>query len=241
MRLQKVEISKKFIVGALVFILLSVIYQLHADLLVPTMKLYDAEPEEPGMMVVIDPGHGGADPGAVVGKTREADINMQLAKALRKLMESAGFQVVMTRSGDWGLVPHERMTYADQVSILQQRKDFAAEMGGQLFISLHANSNQDTRVSGGIVYYTGASSRPLALMIQQSLNQVSGKSWQPVEKDFSITKGNKMPSVLVEAAFLTNRNDREILTTKPEVLAQAIFAGIEDFVKNTLGEGGVPD
>lgn len=235
MKPHMVMISKKITIGVLLFLLLSGIYQLTAVLRVQSIEQPKiVVPGLTGKTVIIDPGHGGADPGAVVGNTREAELNMQLADVLKTKLELVGVRVLLTRSGNQGLVPQELMSNAEQGFILQQRKEFAALQGGQLFISIHVNSNKDKRVSGGIVYYTDISSLPLADAIQQQLNQFSGKSWQPVKKDFSITRGNTMPTVLVETAFITNSHDREILISKPESLVQEIFEGIQDYAQKFM-------
>jgi len=236
-----VIVSKKLTIGFLAILLLMRIFQPSPDLPVQTTTQHKVVLGLTGKTVVIDPGHGGADPGAVVDKIREADLNMQLANALKTQLESVGVKVALTRSGNQGLVPQELMTNADQGFILQQRKGFAADQEGQLFISIHVNSNKDKTVSGGIVYYTDTFSSPLAEAIQKNINQLSGKNWQPVNKNFSITKGNEMPSVLVEAAFITNRHDRDILTSKPEVLVQAIFEGIQDYAKKFMAMPEQPD
>jgi N-acetylmuramoyl-L-alanine amidase len=213
------------------------IYQLSAARRVQSVVQQNVIPGLTGETVVIDPGHGGVDPGATFGNIREADLNMQLANALKVQLESAGVKTVLTRTGDQGLVSKELMTFADRGFILQQRKEYAADQSGRLFISIHVNSNKDPKVSGGIVYYADQNSRSLAVPIQQRINLYSGKNRLPVKKDFTITKGNKMPSVLVEAAFITNKQDREILTSKPEILAQAIFQGIQDYAINIMAAG----
>ena len=232
-----VTTSRKITIGFLVCILLVVMYPLSATLRVESVKLHKVIPGLTGKTVVIDPGHGGADPGAIFGKVREADLNMQLANALKAQMESVGVNVVMTRTGDQGLVSKDMMTYADRSYILRQRKEYAARQSAQLFISIHINSNKDPRVSGGIVYYADQYSRLLAVPIQQRINLYSGKNRQPIKKGFNITSGNKMPSVLVEAAFITNRHDREILASKPEILAQAIFEGMQVYAQNFMTTG----
>lgn len=224
-------ISKKFVGCALVFVLLSGFYILGESSRGQSRNLQQTVAKPAGMTVVIDPGHGGADPGAMFGKTREADINMQLAESLKAKLESAGFNVVLTRNGDSGLVPRNLMTYAERENILQQRKELAALCLGQLLISIHVNSNEDPRVSGGVVYYADRQSQALAGKIQQMLNLLGPKTRQPIKKNFNIIKGNSMPSVLIEAAFISNAQDRKILTTKPEILAQAIFEGMRQYAE----------
>ena len=237
MKSHLVTTSKQITIGFLICLLLVVIYPLSATLRVESVKPQKFIPGLTGKTVVIDPGHGGADPGAIFGETREADLNMKLANVLKAQLELAGVNVVMTRTGDQGLVSKNPMTYSDRSYILRQRKEYAARKSGQIFISIHINSNKDPRVSGGIVYYADQDSRSLAVPIQQCINLYSGKNRQPIKKGFNITSGNKMPSVLVEAAFITNRHDREILVLKPELPAQAIFEGMQVYAENLITTG----
>ncbi|MCG8592658.1 MAG: N-acetylmuramoyl-L-alanine amidase [Proteobacteria bacterium] len=91
--------------------------------------------------VVLDPGHGGKDPGAIgVSGLREKDVNLALAKRLRKRLERNGYRVVLTREGD-------------QTLDLEQRTALAESVGGDLFISLHANAARRRQRRGFEIYY----------------------------------------------------------------------------------------
>ncbi|MBU0709406.1 MAG: N-acetylmuramoyl-L-alanine amidase, partial [Candidatus Omnitrophica bacterium] len=92
--------------------------------------------------VVIDPGHGGKDPGAIgrISEIKEKEINLDIAKRLSKLLKSEGIEVVMTRSSD-KFVP-----LADRVAI-------ANESAADLFISIHSNANHVAKLNGFEVYY----------------------------------------------------------------------------------------
>lgn len=91
--------------------------------------------------VVLDPGHGGRDPGAIgVGGLREKDVTLTLARALMPRLEARGFQVVMTRNGDRELP-------------LEERSALAEAARGDLFVSLHANAAPRRSVHGVETYY----------------------------------------------------------------------------------------
>ena len=94
--------------------------------------------------VVLDPGHGGNDPGAI-GRTglREKDINLDIAKRLSNLLQKRGVQVVMTRSSD-RFIP------------LETRVDIANNSGADLFISIHSNANRVHSLNGFEVYYVSS-------------------------------------------------------------------------------------
>jgi N-acetylmuramoyl-L-alanine amidase len=94
--------------------------------------------------VVIDPGHGGRDPGAIgVGGLREKDVTLQLAKALRERAEAKGFRVLVTREGDRTLD-------------LEERTALAEGAGGDVFISLHTNAAPRAAARGVETYYLDA-------------------------------------------------------------------------------------
>ena len=87
--------------------------------------------------VVVDPGHGGRDPGATgIGGLREKDVNLRLSRLLASRLEAAGFHVVLTRDKD------ERLD-------LEQRTAIAEAAGADLFISIHANASSKSSVPRG--------------------------------------------------------------------------------------------
>ncbi len=117
--------------------------------------------------VVIDPGHGGNDPGAI-GRTglREKDINLDIAKKLAKLFEDSGVRVVMTRS-------------ADRFIPLSRRVDIANNSNADLFISIHSNANRVKSLNGFEVYYISPnlSDSRRALFAAQHARLNLNRSW----------------------------------------------------------------
>ncbi len=227
--------------------LLAVLFLLMAGLLRASDHFADKRWKEemfsPGLRgktVVIDPGHGGADPGAVAAGAKESHINMDLALALKKLLENSGATVKLTRQGDRGLVPEKRMSYFEQWLILEKRRGFAHDQRSHMLISIHANSNKDPRASGGIVFYSDEFSGPLAESIQKHLNLLYKKERQVEQNRFTIINGNSMPSVLIEAGFISNKQDREMLIFQQERVARAILAGLRDYADSLkpVGEAG---
>jgi len=97
--------------------------------------------------VIIDPGHGGRDPGAIgVGGVREKDINLRLSKLLARRLRARSFDVVLTREDD---------RYVD----LEERTVIAESAGGDLFVSIHANAARNKSLRGIEVYYLDAGHR----------------------------------------------------------------------------------
>ncbi len=231
MKLRTIIIPKKIAAAALVILIFTGLYQISESLAARRWKEQMFSPGLAGKTVVIDPGHGGADPGAVVGRVKEADLNMELARALKKQLEQKHVRVVLTRNGNTGLVPKEAMTYTERWIILEQRKKLALDRKGHILVSLHANSNKDPRVTGGMVFYSDGSSRELAECIENRLAEAGLKRRLVEHSNFTIISGNAMPSVLVEAGFITNKGERQRLADKKDLVAAAICRGIEDYTR----------
>lgn len=111
--------------------------------------------------IVIDPGHGGRDPGAIGrGGVKEKDVVLAIAKRLKTLLEQRlNIKVFMTRDRDV-YIP------------LRKRTQFANKVGGKLFISIHANSNRSRRVKGATTYFLGPARSEEALEIAARENSV---------------------------------------------------------------------
>lgn len=178
-----------------------------------------------GRVVVIDAGHGGVDPGAIgITGLREKEVNLAVALRLKALLEQEGARVIMTRSGD-------------QTLSSTRRAELANEAGGDIFISIHANSFHSSSANGTETFYTKNKSnsekdRLLAGSLQRELIAALGRRDRGVKTaDFIVLKNTKMPAALVELAFLSNREE-EALLRKDEVrdrAAQALFRGIKAF------------
>jgi len=92
------------------------------------------------MRIVIDPGHGGKDPGALRGRTREKDLNLAVAKELYKLLQKGNFEVKITRENDT-FIP------------LSGRSKIANTFKADLFVSVHTNSSKNKNANGFEVYF----------------------------------------------------------------------------------------
>lgn len=112
--------------------------------------------------VIVDPGHGGSDPGAMTPSgTREKDLTLEIARALAAELRAASFVVMMTRTGD------------ESIS-LQERASFANRAGGDLFLSIHVNSIPVAQRRGVETFYLGAAEDPAAERLAGAENLTSG-------------------------------------------------------------------
>lgn len=171
--------------------------------------------------VVIDPGHGGPDPGAVgIGGLRETDVVLDVGLQLAQLLQNRGVQVVLTRTSEVDVDLPPRVALANR-------------MGADLFVSLHANAlSLDRPDVNGIetFYYQGGRSYELALSIQQQLMAISpgtpDRGARPGR--FFVIRRTVMPSVLTEMGFVTGEIDAPRLADARyrQQLAAAVATGI---------------
>ena len=190
------------------------------------------------LCVVIDAGHGGLD-GGVTGrnlKLQESDINLSIAFALKELFLDIGFEVVMTRKTEFGLV--EDGAKWNKNTDMKKRKEMIVNANPSLVISVHQNSYpNDFSVRGGQVFYgkENAQSKKIALAVQRSLNEfyLAYKVKARVAKlaRYYILECASVPSILVECGFLSNAEDEKLLSSQNnrERLARSIFQGVISF------------
>ena len=175
--------------------------------------------------VVIDPGHGGPDPGAIgIGGIRETDVVLEISKIVKKLLTEKGVKVNLTRKNEVELD-------------LPPRVSFANNTDADIFVSIHANASRGKRrdINGlETFYYRGWRGRLLAKRIQKQILRVSpGSPDRGVKQGrFYVIKNTKMPAVLVEIGFLTGRLDARRLekTAHRKRLAYAITKGILEYL-----------
>ncbi len=187
-----------------------------------------------GKKIVIDPGHGGEDCGAIgASGSFEKTITLQIAKEVEKLLKEAGAKVIMTRTTDTEVSPKHRM--ATDVDELQARCDVANKAKADIFVSIHMDSFTSREASGTTGYYYtkgSAASKRLAAAIQSNLiSQLKTTSRGVKTCNFYVVKHTKMPATLIEVAFVSNPKEERLLTSKKGVqkAAVGIVKGISDF------------
>ncbi|EJV87709.1 N-acetylmuramoyl-L-alanine amidase [Bacillus cereus] len=188
-------------------------------------------------MIIIDPGHGGTDPGKATQGLHESDIVLDTSKRLQSLLEkNTPFRVMLTRETDIRLGEK-------QGEDLKNRVDFAKEHNGDVFVSIHANASKNHDGYGTeTFYYKGSEKKEvnerekdsymLADKIQKRLVKALDTRDRGVrEGDLYVLRENEMPAVLTELAFLDNSADYEKLASESgrQIAAEAIYAGILDY------------
>ncbi len=173
-------------------------------------------------LVIIDPGHGGKDPGAIgLQGLREKDVILPIAQEVANILEKQGIQIIMTRNSDYFVS-------------LQGRTDMANRAGADIFVSIHANSMGKDRpdVSGMEVYYYG--DRRLSDTIHRSIRRsVSLKDRGVRQARFYVLRYSRMPATLVEVGFVTGYEDSVKLSNASfrSQMAQAIARGILEYLQ----------
>lgn len=181
-----------------------------------------------GKIIVIDPGHGGSNPGAVANNSTESSNNLAVGLKLQNLLVQAGAKVIMTRDTDRTVAP-EGSTLGEE---LQARVDLAEAKHADIFVSLHSNSNPDSSIEGAMTFYHGEKSPDLASQIQKSLIKATGATDKGIAKEtFYVLRNTSMPGVLVEMGFVSNANEAAKLKSESyrDRLATGVFNGIGNY------------
>lgn len=182
-------------------------------------------------LIVLDPGHGGSDTGAMHNGLVEKDLTLDIALRVRSLLIARGWIVKMTRDADRDVFGWN----ASDVDELQARVDVADNAGARMFVSIHANSSTSTVPNGTTSYFYKPDDRPLASAIQRHLVSLLGtKDDGVVRERFYVIRHTTMPAALVETAFLSNAQDAARLRN-PE-FRQEIALGIADGIKDYAGQ-----
>ncbi|WP_019486847.1 N-acetylmuramoyl-L-alanine amidase [Kamptonema formosum] len=149
------------------------------------------------IVVAIDPGHGGGDPGAVgIGGLQEKGIVLDISQQVAAILEQQGVQTILTRTDDREID-------------LQPRVDMAERVNATLFVSIHANAIDMSRPDvNGIETYYFSSGENLARTIHNSILQGTGARDRRVRQArFYVLRKSSMPSVLLEVGFVTGAED----------------------------------
>ena len=175
--------------------------------------------------VLLDPGHGGHDTGAVGKVSREKELNFLLASEIGNALEKAGFQVIMTRKKDIYLP-------------LPARVAMVKKTGADIFISVHHNSSRTNLQAAGIECFAFKTPRPedtlLAALLQEQLIRYTGHTNRGVKfANFAVLRNNPVPAVLIEAGFMSNEAEERVLNTQEwrKKCAAAVAAALADYAR----------
>lgn len=204
------------IMSAILLILVTIV-AFNMDLIVER-DIY-GETKEQKKLIVIDPGHGGKDPGKIaVTGVDEDDINMDIAYKLRDTLEEQGYDTILTRAGDVDLCAGEFSKVEDLNKRCYIINKAFKENKSTIMISIHQNSYSDGGIWGAQCFYFAKSekSKIIAESIQKGFNnQINiGNEKNAKESDsYFMLRKTLCPAVIVECGFLSNWSEAEKLNT----------------------------
>ncbi|NLJ76484.1 MAG: N-acetylmuramoyl-L-alanine amidase CwlD [Peptococcaceae bacterium] len=227
--------SRVLVVALLLIILLvyyKSVYKRYEEHYISTLSWVMAD-----KLIVIDPGHGGVDPGALGSKgVVEKDLTLDVSMKLADIMRQSGAQVLLTRENDQDLSdPGLSNLHGAKMQDLARRVELANQNNADIFLSIHVNSFPDKRECGPQTFSQPGSeeSEKLAIAIQKELNsflQNPGRHAKQV--DYFTCRTTKMPSVIVEIGFISNPGEEKLMLDPvyQHKIAWSIYAGTARFL-----------
>lgn len=179
-------------------------------------------------LIVIDPGHGGSDTGAIRGDAVEKELTLDMSMRLKSILAARGWDVIMTRESDRDVFAPNDSAHDE----LQARDDVANSRGARLLISIHVNSFINAGPHGATAYYYKASDVALAQAVDRRIAaEVPVRNIGIIKDKLYVVNHANMPATLIEAAFVSNPDDRRLLQDPAwrQKMAQAIADGILDY------------
>lgn len=182
-----------------------------------------------GKVIYLDSGHGGKDPGAIVGSLHEADINLEITLKLQKRLEQEGAIVYLTRYGDYDLSVKNAINR--KRSDLSRRANIINRSGADLYFSIHLNADTSATWKGAQAFYVDANpeNEKIAKIIQEvfAKNLNTKRQYKKIYDQYMYRR-IEVPGALLEVGFITNPNERYLLKTEKyqEKLANTITEGI---------------
>lgn len=190
--------------------------------------LYGENKPLENLTIVIDPGHGGSDPGAVRNNLKEKDINLEISKKVKSKLKKLGADVYLTRE-------------KDEYKGLYERVDFAKEKNADIFISIHQNSYLDrkneNKKEGTSAFYYNKESYNLADEIKNAIvKRTKLKDDGTNLASLAVIRAADPVSVLIECGYIANKKESEKLSDSnfQKKLARAIVSGVKNYLRNNF-------
>ncbi len=190
-------------------------------------------------LIVLDAGHGGADPGKVgVNDAKEKDINLKITLKLKKILEKKKIQVIMTREDDTTLAKDGSTN--KKIEDMKARVEMINKNSPALVVSIHQNSYQQESVSGAQVFYYShsADGKEAAEVMQKSLLSCDPDNTRQAKANdtYYLLKRTEVPTIIVECGFLSNREEAALLITDEyqDKLAEAVSEGIVNYLEKSV-------
>ena len=185
-----------------------------------------------GKVIIVDPGHGGKDPGTTYKNIYEKNINLSISLYLEECLSEYGATVILTRDSDsdlsYGETNHRKKTdFDNRIKIINDKYT-------DMYLSIHLNYLTNTKYYGAQVFYNKDNEK-LAKSIQEYLNNnlETNREIKEIPSSTYMYKKLEKPGVLIECGFLSNYNERNKLITKDyqKKVAQVIANAIVNYYK----------
>lgn len=177
------------------------------------------------------PPHGGKDDGARSNDVKEQDINLNIAKKLKVLLEESGAHVTMTRDGSYDLASEYAMNRKKED--MKKRVEIINEEKIDMFLSIHLNTYPNTSVRGAQAFYSSQNeiSKVFAGIVQKHLKALTKTKMTSKPGDFYILNHTQKVGTLVECGFLSNSTDKENLVRSDyqEKIAKSLYDSIREY------------
>lgn len=188
--------------------------------------------------IIIDPGHGGEDGGAVANGIVEKDINLYISQKLESIFTASGFNVILTRNKDEMINSDGDTIARRKVSDMKNRLTLFNKSENNIVISIHQNKFTQEKYSGAQIFYSkrNKNSEKLAQSIRNSivtyLQPYNNRECKIANKDIYLLYNSNVPSIIVECGFISNVAEAEML--KKDVyqnkLAYSIYIGFLEYI-----------
>ena len=193
-------------------------------------------------IIVLDPGHGGLDSGAVGGNgTLEKDVNLSIVRILRDMLELSGFDVVLTRSEDISIYDAGVAGIRNQkLSDMDNRLEIVQSYPDSIFLCIHQNNYTDPKYFGGQMFYNNnnPNNRTLAQIMQNKFAELQPGNDREIKlsgDELFLLKSNPNPSLMIECGFLSNPDEEARLSTweYQQQVAFSIYGGLMEYIDAT--------
>lgn len=194
-------------------------------------------------IIVVDPGHGGIDGGTNIGDLLEKNINLDIALKLKKELRKQSYKVIMTREVDESLEKYSDINSSRYRKDLNARKTIIDKNDPTVFVSIHVNSSKKSSSRGVKVYHypTSIEGKKLAESICFSVDEIVYDSFlkessirtEVIGENYYVLRETQNTGVLVEVGFITNEEDRKLITDDnyQNKIAQAISEGVKKYIE----------
>ncbi len=207
--------------------------------LLMSLQFVDArvKPKKPlsGKIITVDPGHGGRDAGTSYQGLYEKDLNLEISKVLKKVLEKAGAKVYMIRNDDSDL--SSKWDSAKKRGDLYRRILKIQENKSDLYLSIHINYHYYSSVSGAEVLYHPINPNNLVLAesIMNEFKNDLKTDRKVIKTNLYLYSNTRVPGVLIECGFISNPNERYLLQKESyqEKISNSITKGVENYFKET--------